>query len=328
MPSDARIAAALDLLAPRAAAYRSFVASAREHARSVLSANGTASAVREELGVLGARIDAEQFASIVRGGSSIDALGRARIVRAAEVLDEIASSAPDAFVADVRPGASLYLVVRAALARFGRAFGLAAVPDLVRAGTYDPALHDAALDEWPVELWSQKERRAAPPLVVTVNGADLRVGEVADLLDGSLQIILFVRGRTAPARLVRAITPGTLVIQAREVAALDRMKQFTGASIAAVFDEEAVCFAHDPEAGPHAWQRISVSQRPAREPRRRVGGLSPEQQREELKQLDTLAARPPLPAEAVEALVPPGDGAPADRLAAWLLAESGATPAR
>lgn len=328
MPSDARIDAALELLAPRIAAYRSFVATAREHARSVLSANGTASAVRQELGVLGNRIDAEQFAAIVRGGSTVDALGRARVLRAAEVLDQLAASQSDAFVVDVRPGASLYLVVRAALARLGRAFGLATIPDVVRAGTYDAALHDAALDEWPVEAWGQKERRAAPPLIVTVNATDFRVGELAEVLDGSLHIILFVRGRTAPARLVRAITPGTLVIQARDLGPLERMRRCTGPAIAAVFDEEAVCFTHDPDAGAHSWQRLAVAQRPSREPKRRVGGLSPEQQREELKQLECLAARPALPAEAVAALVPAGDGEPADRLAAWLLAASGATSAR
>ncbi|HVX39548.1 MAG TPA: hypothetical protein VHB25_08245 [Gemmatimonadaceae bacterium] len=328
MPSDARTDAALKLLARRIAAYRSFVAAAREHARGVLSANGSAAAVHEELGALGARIDPDRFASIVRFGSTVDALGRARSLRAAEVLDEIATSDAEAFVVDVRPGASLYLVVRAALARLGRAFGLAAIPDVVRAGSYDPGVHDAALDEWPVELWTARERRAAPPLVVTVNAADLRVGEVAELLDGSLQIILLVHGRTAPARLVRAITPGVLVVQARDLAALERITSCGGPALAAVFDEEAVCFTHDPAAGPNLWQRLAITSRPAREPKRRLGGLSPEQQRDELKQLEALAERPELPVDAIAALVPAGNGDAADRLAAWLLAESGATAAR
>jgi hypothetical protein len=51
--------------------------------------------------------------------------------------------------------------------------------------------------------------------------------------------------------------------------------------------------------------------------------LSPRQQREDLLQLEALAAQPALPTATVDTLVPSGDGNATDRLADWLLSRSG-----
>jgi hypothetical protein len=333
MPSEsfptqrARIARALSAIAPQLAAFHSLTITALERARAVLAPSGGAERARRELGVIGNRIDAAKFASIVRGDSGLDATARARVLRAAESLESLAAVSEEAFVIDVPTGAALSVVVREALGHFGRAFGLAATIDLVRSGRYVPELHDRAADVWPFELWTQRERRVAPPLVVTVDGADLNVGDLANVLDGASHIVLVVSGETAPARLVRLVSPGTLVLQTTTDRGLERFSAYSGPAVAAVMEGDVATFLHDPEGGKCLWQRLAVLSRPDAAPRKRIGALSPAQQVDELHQLEALAERPVLSTAPIDQLVPGGPGDPADRLAAWLLAESDASAA-
>ena len=81
------------------------------------------------------------------------------------------------------------------LPEFGRAFGLADAIDLARRGGYVPRVHDRALDAWAFELWTQRDRKTMPPVVVTLNGADLDVGRLADVLDGNAHLVLVVDRR-------------------------------------------------------------------------------------------------------------------------------------
>ncbi len=327
MPSDLRVQRALAAIAPQIAAYRSLIVSALERARGVLAPSGGADQARLELGVLGARIDAARFASVVRGNAGLDGTARARIARAADVLERLASVSDDAFVIDVSAGASLAVAVREALGHFGRAFGLTATIDLARTGRYLPELHDRAADTWPFELWTQRERRVAPPLVVTLDGADLTVGDLANVLDGSSHLVLVVNGDAAPARLVRLITRSTFVLQTTTDKLLSRFTSYTGPAVAALFEGDAACFVHDPDGGKALWQRLSIASRPASAPRKRIGAQSTAQQLDELQQLDALAERPMLASTPIDQLVPGGQGDPADRLAAWLLAETDASAA-
>ena len=322
MPSDDRIRAALAAVAPQLATFRSAAIAALEHARAVLAPSGGVDRVRLELGALGARLDAARFAGIANGGPALDATTRERIERARKVLESLATASDDAFLVDVPDGASLYEAVRESLARLGRVFGLAATIDLARTGRYVPEVHDRAVDAWPFELWSTRDRRNAPPLVVRLSGADLSLGNLANVLDGSVHIVLCVRSEAAPARLVRLITPNTFVTQVNDPQALARFTAYNGPAIAAVFDTDAACFTHDPARGPALWQRLTIELQPAGPSRKRASTLTQWQQNEELQQLAALATRPTLSATPVDSLVPAGEGDPAERLASWLLGEA------
>jgi hypothetical protein len=323
MPSDPRVQPALAALERPIAAYRSVVAIARERARAVLSTNGGTERARLELGTFGgSRIDVARFAEL-RRGVALEPSSRSRLLRACDVLEELAGASDEMFVVDVAPGDSLRVVITRALANLGRAFGAAAVVELVRNALYEPERHDRVLDAYPFERWSRIEREHAPPLIVTVDGADLRAGSLAELLDRGMRLVLVVRGASTAAPLVRLVTPGTLVMQTRDIEAIRRVAAAFGPAIAALFETEAALFTHDPMGGGALWQRLTIIYRPAALSKKSIGGVSPRQQREELAQLEALAARPTLPNGPVDAVVPMGEGDPADRLAAWLLAESG-----
>jgi hypothetical protein len=323
MPSDTRLQPSLDALRRPIATYRSHVASARERVRALLATGGGTERARLELGTFGgARIDVSRFAELRQGGV-LDALSRARLERASAVLDELAASDDALFTADVAPGDSLRVTAARALAHAGRVFGAVNVAELVRAGRYEPERHDRMLDAYPIEWWNRAEREQAPPLVIAVDGADLRAGSLAELLDVGMRLVLLVRGPSTPAPLVRLVTPGTLIMQTRDVEALARVADSAGPAIAAIFDQEAAIFTHDPLAGNTLWQRLTIVYHPTTPSRKSLAGMSARQQQEELLQLQALAERPTLPNGPVEALVPSGAGDATDRLTAWLLNESG-----
>ena len=323
MPSDARIQAALEALRRPADIFRSHVAGARERVRALLANNRGVDRARLELGSFGlARIDPSRFAGLQQG-AALDALSRSRLERAEAVLAEMDAASNALFVAEVPAGDSLRVVVARAFARAGRAFGAAGVADLVRGGRYEPERHDRMLEAFPYEWWNKIEREHAPPLIVAVNGADLRAGSLAELLDVGTRLAIVVQGPSTPAPLVRLVTPGTLVVQTKEADALRQIADSAGPAIAALFDNEAALFTHDPLAGAAAWQRLTIHSRPSAPPKKTIGGVSPRQQREELLQLDALAEKPALPNAPVDAVVPTGTGDATERLTAWLLSESG-----
>ena len=324
MPSDPRIPQLLELLARPIADYRSQVAATRERLRILLANDSGVDRSRLELGAFGAtRIDVARFAEL-RHGVVLDALSRTRLERARQLLAEIEAADNEVlFTVDVAPGDSLRVAVARALARLGCAFGAARVAELVRSGRYEPERHDRLLDAFPFEWWNRVEREHAPPLVVSVDGADLRAGGLAELLDGSMRIVLVVRGACTPAPLVRLVSPGTLVMQTRDATAVARVAAFDGPAVAAIVDQDTAQFRHDPADGRKLWQRLTIVSRPEMLPKGTVGGVSPRQQREELLLLEALAERPALPDASVESLIPHGDGDPADRLTTWLLTESG-----
>lgn len=323
MPSDDRLALARAAIAKPLAVYRSAVVSSLERVRGVLASAGGPSRLELELGAFArGRIDADRLSAVIRG-STLDAGARARITHAAAVLEELAAMHDDAFSIDLRSGGSLDLVVSSTLATLGRAFGAAVAADLVRTGRYRPNEHDLLTLAWGFEHWTRDERRHAPPLVVTLDAEDLRPETLSHLIDGGIHIVLVVRGTCAPAPLVRLITPNTFVLQTRDATGLDRFGAFTGPAIAALVSDTATTFVHDPDRGAVPWQRITIWNRPATEPRKSIAGISPRQQREELAQLDAIAERPSLSSAPVGALAPAGAGDPTERLASWLLSQSG-----
>ena len=323
MPSDDRVQRALAAVAPQIAAFRSLVASTLEHARGILSLDEGANHAKLELGALGSRIDPIRFAALASGGGGLDPVGRERVGRAVESLRALAEAPDDSFVVELRSGDSLDAGVRDALARLGRVFGLANAIDLARRGGYIPRLHDRALEAWPFELWTQRDRKTVPPLVVVLGAAELNVGSLADVLDGNAHLVLVVIGDAAPARLIRLVTPRVLVLQTTKADSFSRFTTYAGPAVAALLQGDVASFLHDPEAGKAPWQRIAISSRPANPPRKRIGVQCPVQQLDELRQLEALAERPSLSTAPIESLAPAGESDPTERLASWLLNESG-----
>ena len=325
-PSQERLRLALDATARQRAEFRSAVIAAHERAKAILSAGGGAERAALELGLFGgARIDSARFAALESSNATLGYSRRIRIEWAANVLRAVGAVDEGAFVVTVPPGGDLRSAVARGFTELGRAFGAAATVELARAGRFESDRHANLIDGLAFELWGKAERRAAPPLVVRVNGADLHAGGLAEFLDGGVHLVLIVDGPCTPAPLVRLVSPGTAVVQTADATAVDVFSRFDGPSVMAFVPSPAACFVHDPSGGGATWQRMRIWNRPATPPRKSLGSSSARQQLEELRQLDALSERPSLEAAPVESLVPAGSGDPADRLASWLLDASGMT---
>ena len=158
--------------------------------------------------------------------------------------------------------------------------------------------------------------------MASVGGGDLRVGGLADFLDGGQKIVLVVDGECAPAPLARLITPNTLVIQTDNAEGLARLASWPGPAVAALVPASSARFVHDPAGGSETWHRLTLQHLPEA-PRTAVGGLSPAQQAEDLRQLAALSTAPKAspPAEMPAGAAPP-TADPVDHLAAWLLQQA------
>ena len=332
MQSDPRVGMALAALARPIADFRAVLAGALAQAETFLASQAADPAVQAdrlgaELGPFAAnRIDRVRFAAVFSTRRELPERARERLSEAVDVLGAAAARGDDWFTVSVAPGGSLGRTVGDALAAAGRAFGAAMAADLLRAGRFDEAEHAGLFSDLDFHRWTRAERRYAPPLVVRVAGPDLLAGGLADFLDGREKLVLVVAPPCPPAPLVRLITPGTLVLQTMDSSGLDRLAATDGPAVAALVPEGAATFLHDPRGGRESWQRLSVWQVPEA-PRRAIGGTSAWQMQEDLRQLEALAAAPigaPLPAEAATGAE--GDD-PVDRLAGWLLKQSG-IPAR
>jgi hypothetical protein len=337
MPSDPRVARALEVLARPLEQYRSALAATLEEVRGHLAsgrsdAAARAERLRDQLGPFaGGRIDAARLAALLGQRDALDASALQRLERAFATLQQLVAPGADLFHVEVIPGGDVHACVSAQLARIGRAFSAARVAAAARSGGAVPGLdEEAALDRFPFAQWSGAERRLAPPLVVTVRGEDLVAGALAPFLDGAAKLLLIVEGPCAPAALVRLIAPSVLVVQAHALEELDLLGPWPGAAVGALVAPPAVRFVHDPSGGPAVWQRLTVHGAADLRPGR-IGGFTAAQQQDELNQLHALAAPPPaapLPASAgTPAPAPAAAPDPADRLAAWLLQQANVAPA-
>jgi hypothetical protein len=327
MPSDERIDRAQEALAGVQASFHSAVVTAADQIRTYLEshrapANGRAKRVATELGAFASgRIDADRFSALFTEEDMPDAETLTRLEAAVDVLGNIGGAAEEVFRAEAKPGGDLRDTVAAALAGAGRAFGAARVVEFARSGRYDPATHDEFLSTFPPRMWNRAEREIAPPLVVTVEGKDLRTGGLSEFLDGAQKIVLVVNGAAPPAALVRLITPGVFVMQTADAGDLKRLAAFSGPGVAALVDEKAARFIHDPSAGRTPEARLSILGLPPEPPTKPVGRVTVFQQTQELEQLRALsAAQAPTPEG--EAAAKPALAMPGDKLAAWLIRQA------
>jgi hypothetical protein len=359
LPSDLRIQQALDALAEPIKAFRSKLANTSEQIRLLISTRvehtgSTVEVARAELGEFAAgRIDAERMAKLFSRVEPPTIEHGDVVVHALDVCNELLARRENLFHVEVAEGGDLHSAVAGALADIGRAFAATRLVELVAQGEYHVFEHATLLDGHPFEDWSRAERKVDLPLVICVAGSDLRVGGLADFLDRSVTIILVVDGEAPPAPLVRLITPGALVIQTADPRELEWIARHDGPGVAALMSAKAAQFRHDPDGGSTPVDRIVITHLPEEKPRR-LGVSSGFQQREDLEQLEALAASPeastrnkpaaPTPAAAVDADEPsgpsvaPGIDAPnvvppavassmdaVDKLSAWLLEQADLT---
>jgi hypothetical protein len=349
LPSDPRIQQALDALSEPMEGFRSMLANTSEQIRLLINTrvehNGSSVDVaRAELGEFAAgRIDAGRMAKLL---SQVEppAIEHGDVVsRALDVSNELLARRENLFRVVVEEGDDLHEVMGRSLAEIGRAFAVTRIVELVTRNQYDASEHDSLLDGHPYERWSRSERKVDLGLVVCCDGHDLRVGGLANYLDRSMKIVLVVRGEAPPAPLVRLITPKVLVVQTVDPVDLEFITRYDGAGVLALMPETAARFRHDPVGGPELADRMVVTQLPDTKPHN-LGKSSAFQQRQELAQLEALAAAPSVskrsaaPAPAVESRAipsPPSERAtdsppievPAaakssdavDKLSAWLL---------
>lgn len=337
MPSDERVARALEAVAERIAPFRAAMTAARDEMQQYLDehrARGRdrADAAAMALGPFASgRIDVERFDLVLADGRPLAADAASHVAQCIATLNELLGREEEPFARAVGRSEPMRRTVERAFAEIGRAFGASRVFRAVKSGTYDAAKHGPLLVGFPFARWSRTERELVPPLVIQIDGADLRAEHLTEYLDGAARIVVVVHGEASPAPLVRLIAPRTLVVQANDPGALARLATHEGPAIAALLPGTSARFVHDPKAGSRLEDRLTIEFLPAEAPRSALGWRSAAQQAEELEQLAALAevtraARdvavvvvPPLPDGAA-----PVDGSRAvDAVASWMLAQAG-----
>jgi hypothetical protein len=335
MPSDSRERVALDALSAPREAFRSAVATADEEIRAARARiderRDPADALARELGPFAAgRIDPSRLAGLMQVAEAPDPLVHHLLDTAHDVFEALGADGGTGFQVEVPSGGDLRDAVRDALADRGRAFGVAHAVEKARAHRYEPDTDYVLLQPYPFRRWSSAERRWAPPLVVSVDGADLQGGSLAEFLDGAVRIALVVRGAAAPAPLARLIGHGIFVAQSTDPATLERLAAHDGPGVVAWVEARsgAIPFVHDPKAGERTWQRLDVEGGVEGLAARLAELEGPGGRRisaADLRHLLELAT-PPAPSSAAPAATDGGvpvEGADAaDRLAAWLLART------
>ncbi len=331
MPSDERIGAALDALRKPLEAFRSAVAASGEEVRAYRLARAErtdpAQSLERELGEFArGHIDAERLGALMAVAEAPDPLADRLMDVAHAVFDEVVRADERAFVVRVPPGGDLRDAVRDALASLGRAFGVAHAVERARSRRYDPDHDHTLLHAYPFHRWSARERALAPPLVVQVDGGDLRAAALSEFLDGGVKLVLVVDGKAPPAPLARLIAPETFVAQASDGAVVAALAGHEGPGVAAWIEAGAggVAFVHDPEAGTRSWERLRVTDDPESvraiaeglERRGRAPGAAAD-----LRHLLELATPPAGDRPSTDGAGPEAAD-PADRLAAWLLART------
>ena len=334
MPSDERAARALQALADRTNAFRAALTAARDEMREHVESHRGAERDRSQsaahaLGVFAAgRIDTQRFGTLLADELTLSPESAALLAKCVDVLDELLARADALFVHRVPSGGLLRGKVDAVLADVGRAFASARVFQAVRRGAPPMAAHESMLRDFPFALWSRAERDLAPPMVMEVDGADLRAEHLVEYLDGSIRVVLVVDGPASPAPLVRLIAPSVLVMQTSHVAALGVLSRVTGPAIAALLPEGCAELLHDPAAGARLDERLTITRAASERSTAALGWRSARQARDEAAQLDALAELCHAARDVAVVVVPPVAGAAAgtsdvDAVAAWLLTQAG-----
>lgn len=325
MPSDDRITRALEALAGAKEGYSSSVAMSAEEVRGILEREQGVDEnpqvkLAHELGPFAAgRIDLERLTPFVSANAKLDPERRTEIQKAYETLTALKKAGDELYTGKVEVDGYLRGTVTKVLGRAGTAFGAARCVEWALHDLPHPEGTEDVLDAFSPSMWNGAEKAFAPPLVLEVEGQDLKASSLGDLLEGSQKIILVVNGPAAPAPLVRLITPGVTVIQSDDAADLAALSATDGPGIAALMPEGCAKFVHAP-GGAALNDRLSVSFLPDKEPKKALGSISAFQQVEEMRQLASLAASVQVPTASESAKAAPApEMDEAGQLAAWLI---------
>jgi len=333
MLSDERVLAALRAVRGSIDAYRAAVGVAAERIESYLAMTAddpTHAREMERLGQFASdRIDIERFAALWGERAALDEFERALLARARDLLREAQHAADARFVHDVPTGGRLNLALGNTFAELGRPFGATLVAELVRSGRYDPAEHTVLLHGLPRHRWNRAERAVAPPVILTLDGADLWAGEAAQYVDGNQKMVLIVRTPAPPAALVRLVTPDTLVVQTTSVERMASSLAHPGPGVVALMPEGAAEFAHVPDARLPLHQRITIAA-PPQGARKALPSWTAWHQDQDWQQLLAMSLAPSAAVSGMNGGGAPGGGGgdDVDRLAGWLLAQAQLTPAQ
>jgi hypothetical protein len=321
MPFDELRARALESVAGRREAFQSAVATAVDEVRTLLEqqtapANGTGAKTAAELGLFASgRIDPERFEALFAEQGNLDAEAVEQIRDALGTLTELAAAGDSLFTVKVPSGADLRDTVRAALGRAGKAFGAGRAVEAARVG----ARPTEYADGFDPSVWNRAERGIAPPLVVELEGADLRPAGLADYLDERQVIVLLVRKPAPPAALARLIVPGTLVAQGPTAAVLAALEGWDGPAMVAVVPEMTSAYSYRPETdGPGVLKVDALSADRIRP----LGPLTIARQEADVQLLRLLDGAAAGRVVAAAESGPAEETDPADRLAAWLLRQA------
>jgi hypothetical protein len=321
MPFDELKRRAFEALEPRRQAYHSAVATAVDEVRTVLEAgrprrNGKGERLAAELGLFAAgRIDVDRVASVLGEEGVLTPDAVEGIEAAIGVLNGLLAQGDGLYTVKVPAGADLRNTVRDALSRAGAAFGAARAVECLRVGVPAPEYAGG----FAPERWNRAEREIAPPLVVELEGADLRPAGLVDYLEGRQALVLLVRKAAPPAALVRLVAPGVLVAQGPTAEVLGELGGWDGPAVLAIAAEATATFTYRPERdGPGSLVVQALSDR-----LRPVGTLTLARQQSDLallRMLDTVRAGGVVAAAAAPAASEEAD--PAAKLAAWLLRQA------
>ena len=327
MPSDERITQALEALGDAKETFVSSVAMSAEEVRGLLERDqGSDVEPQDRLAhVLGpfaaGRIDLDLLAPFVGGSQKMEPEVRERIEKAYDVLRGLKKAGDDLFCAKVNVDGYLRGGIVSVLAKAGTAFGAARSVEWAFHGIAPMETAKDVMESFPPSLWTWAEKGCSPPVVVEVEGQDLKVGSIGELMSGNQKIVLVVNGKAAPAPLVRLITPGVTVIQTDDPADLVALGANDGPAVAALMPDGCAKFIHSPAAGLTLANRLTVSFMPEKEPSRPLGSITAFQQTEEMRQLAALAASaavaPDVEVTAAEDGPPPMDEV--GQLASWLI---------
>jgi len=328
MPSEEQRVLANKAIEDRAGNFRSALVSMVDQVRSMLLvAKGADSEEQNRadqeicLGNFAeGKIDIDKFSVYAKPTTTLLPPDQVEPVEAAlKVLNELLAD-EDLFTLRVPEGGSLGSSLARKFGKLGCVFGAAQVIELAKTSQYDAAKHGHLLEQVTFTHWNSAQRAAAPPLLIEINGGDLRAASLANFLDGGVKIVLLVDGEAPPAALARVVTPGVFVQQSSGTAPLDAFAACQGVAVAAVYTASVASFVHDPAAGETSHQRFTTLEVPPPSKLVRIGSLSPNQQAEELALLKVLTAKPAAAegeeTEAEQVVDPAG------RLSAWLLSQA------
>lgn len=314
MLSDERFKVAQQALRTQSASFSAAVEAAYAEVHAYLATHAVRSDERAreaglELGGFAhGRIDIGRLAAAVGPARVLTPQEETVVRRCAEVMDEVIAQREGIFTCIVERGGDLRSAVENALGEVGRAFGAALVFQAVKVGVYHAEQHDPALRAFPFRRWNRNERMIAPPLIVSVDGADLQPGVLGEYLDGRQKIALVVSGKSTPVPIARLITPGVFVLQTDAPDDLARLSAADAPGIAALLPAPAAWLLHDPTTG-----ALEVARLPDGAPRAAVGGWSTWQQEDEIALVRRLLAGDTVAAH----------GAEVDAIANWLVAQAG-----